>query len=108
MGARASTRLEEKSARLKLIEVRYLGVDAQQLRDRRRIAPPEAALGGNGEVTDVLACRRESPPGSGDSVRIVHEAEAQLRPGRQGEPPQRREIGCIGAIARHRHMDEID
>src|SRR5579872_5127389 len=80
-------------------------MQAQQRRNRCRIAAAEAAFGGNGKIANVLLSCAKPRPRTIDAVRVVDETETELCT--QLEPPQRREIGVVGTIARHRHMNEL-
>src|SRR2546425_3877100 len=77
----------------------------------REWSPPCAGrsrIGGDGKVLRVLACSGDTPPGTFESVGEVHEAEAKLGLGPELQALERLEVGVVGAIARHRHVHELD
>ena len=80
----------------------------KQLRDGLRPPPAEAAFRRDREILDPLFRRGQALPRAGDAVGVMHQAEAQFGLGLEPQILQRREIGVVGAIARHRHMDQLD
>ena len=72
------------------------------------IASAKAAFGTDREILDVLSRGGKPLPGARQPVGVVHQTEAELGLRPQLQIPQRLEVGVIGAVARHRHMDELD
>ena len=57
---------------------------------------------------DILSRGGDALFGALDAVGVVHQAEAELGFRPQLQLPQRLEVGVVGAVARHRHVDELD
>src|SRR5262249_8233714 len=69
---------------------------------------PESAFRRDREVFHIFFCRCQAPARADQSVGVMHEAETQLGLGAKFEPIERREVPIIRAIARNRHMDQLD
>src|SRR5690349_9834272 len=85
-----------------------LGVHPQQVRNRFRRPPPEAAFGCNPEVARVFRGDCNSLPRALDPVRVVYQSEEELRLRGELQLRQRSEIGVVAAIGWHWHMNIID
>ena len=72
------------------------------------IAPAKAAFGADREVLRVFSRRCETPFRSFDPVGVMNEPQAEPGFRTQLQIPQRLEIRVVVAIARHRHVDELD
>ena len=69
-----------------------------------RIAAPEAAFGGDSRDRGELASLGELA-GVAVGIALVHQSEIERRSLPQSEVGERREIGGIAPVLRHRHVD---
>ena len=83
-----------------------LAVQGQQPVDRRGAAAAPAALGGDAERPDVPARRLD--PALCAVVARVQQPEVELGLRRQPQLAQRRVVGVVVALVRHRHVDPVE
>src|SRR6185312_15273465 len=88
--------------------LRRCGVNCQQLRYSIPGPATEPAFGRDREVLHIFFRRGEAAARTHDPVGVVHATETKLRARLQLEPRERLEIGVIRAVARNRHVDELD
>src|SRR6266851_4664974 len=83
-------------------------VDAQKLRDCRRVPAAKAALSGDVEISNVPLGSSDPPSRALDAIGVVYETENKACGCRQGKHRERSKVGIVCSIARHRHMHEGD
>src|SRR4051794_16125712 len=88
--------------------IRRCGVNCQQLRYSIPGPAAEPAFRRDREVLHIFFRRGEAAARAGYPVGVVHETETKLRARFQLEPRERLEIRVIRAVARDRHVDQLD
>src|SRR6266550_2993579 len=83
-------------------------MNAYKLGDGLRRPAAETTFGSDAEICYDLLRGRNAFACSLGSIGKMHQPQVEFRPGLKLEVAQRRKIGHISAIARHRHMYPID
>src|SRR6202034_4236686 len=83
------------------------GVQSQQVGDRLRRPPAEAAFGRDTEIADVMLSRRHAAPCTVRAVLQMDQAEIERRLRAKFQPGKRSEIGLVVPFDRHRQMNPV-
>ena len=89
-------------------QVRCLGVDTEQCRQRLFRPPSPTALRRDAVIADVAARGLHALARALDAVRVMHESQVELRLGGHLEVVQRRKVRVVVAVSGHRHVHPTD